>query len=76
MSHERFLAAAERILAGDDSVLAANNLEAVVLDEYLDDDRFEELSEVLALYAPGQGSPYLDVAELRSVIQRTIARIG
>lgn len=50
-------------------------MEAVVLDDYLDDDRFDELGEVLALYAPGQGRPYSDAEELRSVIRQTIASI-
>lgn len=75
MSHERFVATAHRVLGGDDSIHAANALEAVVLDDYLDDDRFDELGEVLALYAPGQGRPYSDAEELRSVIRQTIASI-
>ena len=75
MSHERFVATAQRVLGVDDSIQAANALEAVVLDDYLDDDRFDELGEVLALYAAGQGRPYSDAEELRSVIRQTIASI-
>jgi len=44
-------------------------------DEYLDDERFHELGEVLALYAPGQGRPYSNAEELRSIIRHTIASI-
>ena len=61
MSHERFLAAAQRVLDGDDSIRAANELEGVVLDDYPGDERFDELGEVLALYAPGSGSALLRV---------------
>lgn len=75
MGHERFVAAAQTVLDGDDSIRAANALEAVVLDEYLDDERFHELGEVLALYAPGQGRPYSNAEELRSIIRHTIASI-
>jgi hypothetical protein len=52
MYHERFLAAAQRVLDGDDSILAANELEGVVLDDYWGDQRFDDLVEVLALYSP------------------------
>jgi hypothetical protein len=47
LNHERFLA-------------AANVLEGVVLDEYRDDEHFDELVEMLTLYAPGQGGTYSD----------------
>ena len=75
MSHERFLAAAQRVLDGDDSIRAANELEGVVLDDYPGDERFDELGEVLALYAPGQGVPYSGSDEVRAVISKTIASI-
>lgn len=58
MYHERFLAVAQRVLDGDDSIRAANELEGVALDDYPGDERFEDLVDVLALYAPGQGTPY------------------
>ena len=45
--HERFLAAAQRVLAGDDSIRAANELEGVVQDDYPGDERFDDLAEVL-----------------------------
>jgi hypothetical protein len=56
MSHERLLAAARRVLDGDDSVLAASELEGVVLDDYSGDERFDELMFVLSMYAPGQAT--------------------
>jgi hypothetical protein len=76
MYHERFLDAAQRVLDGDDSIRAANELEGVVLDDYPGDERFENLVEVLALYAPGQGSPYSEAQQVREVIRTTIADLG
>ena len=55
MFDERFEVAAERILAGDESVQAAQQLEGVLLDDYRGDERFDDLLEALALYAPGEG---------------------
>lgn len=52
---ERFHQAATRILAGDESIAAANELEGVLIDEYLGDERTEDLIEGLALYSPGSG---------------------
>ena len=75
MYHERFLAAAHRILEGDDSIRAANELEGVVLDDYPGDERFEELIDVLSLYSPGNGPPYSDSAEVRRIVQDTITSI-
>ena len=49
--------------------------EGVVLDDYPGDERFDELGEVLALYAPGQGVPYSGSDEVRAVISKTIASI-
>ena len=72
----QFLAAAQRVLNGDTSTRAANQLEGVVLEEYAADERFEELGEALAMYAPGQGSPYATADELRTIVQQTIAKIA
>ena len=72
MDHERFLGTARRILDGDDSIRAAQDLERVVIDEYSDDERFEELGELLALYAGGQPRPYSSVHEVRTAIEETI----
>ena len=76
MFHKRFEAAAQRVLAGDDSVIAANELERIVLDDYAGDERLEELHEALALYAPGQGSPYTGPDELRRAIRDALAALA
>ena len=73
---ERLRSAASTVLAGDESVLAAQNLEAVLLDEYLDDDRTSALLEGLAHYAPGSGSPYVDPPELRRLVQEALVALA
>ncbi len=75
MSHERFLAAAQRVLDGDDSIQAANQLEVVVLDDYPGDERFNEVVYLLSLYSPGDGRPYSAADEVRTAIRHTMASI-
>lgn len=75
MYDDRLLAAAQRVLDGDDSADAVSALEGVLLDEYPGDERFEDLSEALALYAPGMGSPYLGYAEIRDAIRQAMRTI-
>jgi len=73
---ERFHQAATRILEGDESIAAANELEGVVIDEYLDDERTEDLLEGLSLYSPGSGREYLDAPELRQLLVRTLEELA
>ena len=63
---EAVQAAARRILMGDASVDAANGLESALLVDQRDDE--EDLLQVLALYAPEAGRPYVDAEELRTAI--------
>ncbi len=44
---------------GDESRQAASLLEGVVLDDYLGDERLEELVYMLSMYAPGGGCTLL-----------------
>lgn len=74
MSNERFLAASQRVLDGDDSIEAANELKDVVLQEFPDDEEYDELVEVLARYAADQDDPGTVTEEVRTVIRETIAR--
>lgn len=60
--------AADRILAGDDSVQVANRLETTILDDHPEGERFDALLEGLALYAPGRDRPYVGPRELQSLI--------
>jgi hypothetical protein len=57
-------------MAGDDSRDAANALEAALID--VDQGGpYDDLLEVLALYAPGQGMPYASAEDLRQAIGTT-----
>lgn len=74
--NERFETAVRRVLAGDDSVVAANELERVLSEEYPDDERLDDLLEVLALYAPGQPPPYTGPDELRRAVSEALAALA
>lgn len=74
MSNERFLAAAQRVLDGDDSIEAANELKDVTLDEFPGDQRYDELVDVLTRYASDQHDPGTVTEEVRTVIRETIGR--
>ena len=58
--------AARCILLGDASIDAANALESALLLDRRGDE--EDLLEILALYAPSAGRPYVDAEELRAAI--------
>jgi hypothetical protein len=73
---ERFEVAAQRILAGDESVRAAQQLEGVLLDDYPGDERFDDLLEALAFYAPGEGAPYVDAHGLQAAIKGALATLA
>ena len=62
---ESFKSVARQILEGDASKQAAGDLERILVDSFVDTTLYEELSEILALYDPGVGSPYVDAPELR-----------
>ena len=72
MSDERLLAAVQRVLDGDESIKAAHELERVLVDDYPGDERFDELVEVLSLYAPGRGRPYSDAIDVQRALMQTI----
>jgi hypothetical protein len=72
---DRLLTAAQRVLDGDDSANAVSALEGVLLDDYPGDERFEDLLEALALYAPGMGPPYLGRTEIRDAIRQAMVAI-
>jgi hypothetical protein len=64
------------VLAGDDSGQAAQALEGVLLDDYPGDERFDDLLEALALYAPGQGAPYVEAEALRKAVRETLVALA
>lgn len=63
--------AAHQILGGDDSTHAAAALEEALHACHPFDEEFEDLLEVLALYAPGMGNPYADHLELCEAIRES-----
>ncbi|WP_404595484.1 hypothetical protein [Paenarthrobacter histidinolovorans] len=73
---ERLQQAADRFLYDDDSVLAAQALEGVLIDEYLGDDRTEELLYLLSLYSPGSGVPYSEASDVRPVVLSTLESLA
>ena len=73
MFDDRLIHAAQPILNGDDSMAAAAALEAVLLDEYLGDERFEDLLYTLAVYRPGEGLHYSSYAELLPATRDALA---
>ena len=76
MFNERFEVAAQRVLGGDESVAAANDLERAVIDDYPGDERLDDLHDALALYSPGQGSPYVDAESLRRVVHDALRHLN
>ena len=70
MFDERFRAAAQRVLGGAESVRAAQALEGALLDDYPGDERFDDLLEALALYAPGERAPYTRAQAIRMSIEK------
>jgi hypothetical protein len=76
VSDQHVAAAAQRVLAGDDSGQAAQALEGVLLDDYPRDERFDDLLEALALYAPGQGAPYVEAEALRKAVRETLVALA
>ncbi|MET3773498.1 hypothetical protein ACJJV6_17610 [Arthrobacter nitrophenolicus] len=72
---KRFQEAAQRILDGDESKIAAAALEGVLLDEYLGEEDMENLLFALSLYAPGDGPEYFDGPQLRRTLQETLSNV-
>ena len=65
-----------RFLGGDESVRAAQALEGVLIEEYLGDDRTEELLYVLSLYSPGSGVPYSEASDVRPLVPSTLESLA
>lgn len=63
--------AADQILDGDDSAHAAAALEEALHAQHPFDEEFEDLLEVLALYAPEMGNPYADHRQLCEAIRES-----
>jgi len=65
--------AIKRILEERDfSVAAAANLESAIAESFAEDERFEDLLDVLASYRPGGGEFLFDEEKLESECRRVM----
>lgn len=69
------MSAAQRVLDGDDSTEAANELARAIRDDHPGDERFDELLDMLARSAPDAGSADVVPEEVRTVVRETLARV-
>jgi len=58
------------------SILAANEIERVLLESFPDDDGFEDLLIALASYRPGGGEYLYEQNSIRSVVSNALAEIA
>lgn len=69
-----FITLIDRFLSGDDTSLrAANEMEAILLENFTEEDWFDDASLALAQYAPGGGEHLLDEAALADVLKEVKA---
>ena len=59
----------------DFSLAAAEALESVIARHFRDDERLEELQDVLASYRPGGGELLFDETRLESECMRVLTRL-
>ena len=64
-------AAAQRILDGDDSKLAAASLEEALHAYHPYDEELDDLLEAIALYDPAMGNPYTGHRQLCDAIRQS-----
>lgn len=72
---QRFRDLAALIIDGDESVMAAQRLEKLVIDELPEGAEEDYLLESLALHAPAAGSHYVQPEKLRQVVGAALARL-
>lgn len=69
-----FIALIDRFLSGaDTSLRAAHEMEAILLENFTEEDWFDDTSLALAQYAPGGGEHLLDETELADVLKEVKA---
>lgn len=57
------------------SIGLVNEIEAVLIENFLDTELFEELTEALALYNPGGGSHYVDEDEMAQLLADALGNL-
>ncbi|WP_091525208.1 hypothetical protein [Microlunatus soli] len=65
------VAAARRVVGGDDSTNAAADLERSIHSNHPSSEELDDLLEALALYQPLAGAPYLNHHELVEAIRNS-----
>ncbi|MFI0821953.1 hypothetical protein ACH4TX_40250 [Streptomyces sp. NPDC021098] len=67
---ESLLKLIDEFLSGQDrSMQIVSQIEAVIIDYFLDSDVYEILSEPVSLYRPGEGLPYTDEEEMAESLE-------
>jgi hypothetical protein len=65
-----------RFVSGEDrSIALVQEIEGLLIEEFLDSEIFEQLTEVLALYQPGGTAPYVGEEELASELRRAAEQV-
>ncbi|MBO0656934.1 hypothetical protein J1792_30600 [Streptomyces triculaminicus] len=65
----RLLELIDRFLAGRDrSMRLVNEIEDILVVDFMDTDVFETLTEAVSLYRPGAGAPYVSEDEMAEVL--------
>jgi hypothetical protein len=65
-----FIALIDRFISGaDTSFQAAHRMEEILLENFTEEERFDDASLALAQYAPGGGEHLLDEAALSEVLR-------
>lgn len=57
------------------SIGLVNEIEGLLIEEFLDTQLFEELIDALALYNPGGGSHYVDDDEMALVLADALGKL-
>lgn len=69
-----FITLIDRFLRGDDTSLrAAHEMEAILLENFTEEDWFDDASLALAQYSPGGGEHLLDESALAEVLKEVKA---
>ena len=66
----------DRYLSGEHSGRLVSEIEGIVIESFQNAEWYDDVGEALALYAPGQGQPYLDDNDLKPILRRLRTGLG
>jgi hypothetical protein len=76
MAERRLVELVDRFLSGADRSMAlVNEIEGLLIEHFGDTDLFEELTEPLALYRPGEGAQYVGEEEMAGLLRDALRRL-